>query len=135
MKIYVFVRLFCQCTGLWGGYVTSNKKVYLLVSDGTGSAADGFAALLKENNLATLIGSNTGGEGLADSFMMDSLPNSGLVFIYTYSIAFGCDGLNNSVYGTSPDVYVNMSVDGFNKNSEMKKRTRPIHLRKPPKMG
>lgn len=110
-----------QKTLKFNGAATSNKKVYLLVSDGTGSAADGFAALLKDNNLATLIGSNTGGEGLADSFIVDSLPNSGLVFIFTYSIAFGCDGLNNSVYGTSPDVYVNISVDGFNKSFEIKK--------------
>lgn len=95
------------------GNSDSDKIVYVLTSNATGSSADSLAAFLKNNGLAQIIGDNTGGEGLTYSFMADSLPNSRLVFIYTPGKAFNSDGTVNSVYGTSPDIYAEHTYDGY----------------------
>ena len=69
--------------------------------------------MIKEKKLGTIIGTNTYGEGLADSFKCSSLKNSGLVYIYFPSLSYNEDGTNNSLYGTSPDVYIEQSKDSF----------------------
>lgn len=95
------------------GNAEHDKNVYLLTSSATGSSADALAAFLKSCGLAEIIGYNTGGEGLTYSFKADSLPNSGLVFIYNPGKAFNPDGTVNSVYGTSPDIYAEQTYDGY----------------------
>lgn len=96
------------------GKSSSIKKVCLLISEETGSAADSFAALIKEQKLGLLIGNNTGGEGLAGSFISDVLPNSKLVYVYMPSKALNKDGTDNSTYGTAPDVYSGFSAEEYN---------------------
>lgn len=91
---------------LTGGATAKNADVYVLISNGTGSAADTLASVLKENDAATLIGCNTGGEGLMSSFLVDYLPESGVVFTYTPERSVNRDGTDNSAYGTSPHYYV-----------------------------
>ena len=81
-------------------------NIYILISGNTASAADKFVAIMKDNELATLIGTNTSGEGRMHSFLADYLAESGLVFIYMPSLAFNADGSNNAVHGTSPNIYV-----------------------------
>lgn len=100
------------------GAAEKEKEVYVLIGPETGSAADGFAAALKDTS-ATIIGSNTGGEGLADSFVCDYLPNSGLVFTYMFGKASNADGTDNSTYGTAPDIYANISAEGYIKCQEL----------------
>lgn len=91
---------------LIGGKNDKNYSVYVLTSWRTGSAADTLANILKENDLATLVGNNTGGEGLMKSYLVDYLPESGIVFTYMPELAFNEEGKNNGVYGTSPHYYV-----------------------------
>lgn len=69
--------------------------------------------MVKENQLDTIIGLNTLGEGLADSFYYGSLKNSRLVYIYSPSLSYNEDGTNNSLYGTSPDIYIEQAKDSF----------------------
>ena len=94
---------------LKGGNCIS-RNVYILTSGETASAADNLAATLKDNSAAVLIGTNTGGEGKISSFLMDSLSESGLAYIYMPELTFNSDGSNNAVYGTSPDIYVREGI-------------------------
>jgi C-terminal processing protease CtpA/Prc len=93
--------------------------VYILTSPVTASAADHFVSVVKDNNLATIIGTNTAGEGMMGTLFMDSLPNSKLVYLYTPAKAFNSDGKDNSTFGTAPDIYAELSVSGFEKKQQL----------------
>lgn len=108
----------CYCSKVsynYEGKATHNKTVTILVGIGTGSAADRFVSDMKKNNLVTVVGNNTGGEGLAYSYNMISLPNSKLAVVYMPGGAKNPDGTDNSVYGTVPDYYINQSIDDYYK--------------------
>jgi C-terminal processing protease CtpA/Prc len=79
----------------------------------TGSAADRFVSDMKKNNMVTVIGNNTGGEGLANSYNMVSLPNSKVLLVYMPGGAKNPDGTDNSLYGTAPDYYVTQSIEDY----------------------
>jgi C-terminal processing protease CtpA/Prc len=100
-------------TRKYKGKQKQNKNVIILTRMNTGSAADRFVSDMKKNNMATVIGNNTGGEGLASSYNMVSLPNSKLAFIYMPGGAKNPDGTDNSLYGTAPDYYVTQSVEDY----------------------
>lgn len=89
------------------------KKVVILTSSITASAADGFVSLVKKNKLGTVIGNNTNGEGLAGSYHVDICPESKLVFSYMPGGAKNPDNTDNSVIGTAPDIYVTQTIDEF----------------------
>ncbi|MBR2674131.1 MAG: hypothetical protein IKE52_01560 [Mogibacterium sp.] len=99
------------------GRIDHNKNVIIITSCGPGSAADRFVSDLKNEELAVLVGNNTGGEGLGFSFMAESMPNSGLIYIYMPCGAQNPDGTDNSVYGTAPNYYVSQSKDDYIKAS------------------
>lgn len=103
----------------YNGESAYQPNVYILINNGTGSAADGFVSALKNSSAVTVIGENTAGEGLADSFICNYLPNSGLVFIYMYGQAYNSDGTDNSLYGTAPDIYSFIDYDGYKKCGEL----------------
>lgn len=97
------------------------QNVYYLVNDETGSAADGYVAMIKQNKLGTIVGTNTGGEGFGSSCFLRCLENSNLPFIYFPSEP-NTEELNNAVYGTPPDKYIYQSVEGFYKRCDMRKQ-------------
>ncbi len=96
----------------YNGLNTYSPKVYVLTSKTTGSAADNFVAGVREYPETTIIGDNTGGE-MNGGHVIKSLPNSKLVFDFFPEIYFNKDGTNNSIYGTSPDVYSVLTKQGF----------------------
>jgi hypothetical protein len=98
---------------------SASRSIYYLIDSQTGSSADAFTAFIKEYDMGTIVGDNTGGEGLGDSFIAYSLKNSGFVFIYYPAVANNPDGTNNSVYGTSPDIRVMQSIDSFYRQREL----------------
>jgi C-terminal processing protease CtpA/Prc len=102
-----------KLTRQYKGKQKQNKNVIILTRMNTGSAADRFVSDMKKNNMATVIGNNTGGEGLASSYNMVSLPNSKVAFIYMPGGAKNPDGTDNSSYGTAPDYYVTQSVEDY----------------------
>ncbi len=102
-----------QITVEMEGMLENPKNVYVLSGKNTVSAADAFVSIVKDNELGMIIGSNSGGEGLSGTFMIDILPESYLVFCYNCSEAYNNDGTNNSIYGTSPDVYVQLSKENY----------------------
>ena len=102
-----------QITAEMNGMLESPKNVYVLSGKNTVSAADAFVSIVNDNELGMIIGSNSGGEGLSGTFMIDILPESYLVFCYNCSEAYNSDGTNNSIYGTSPDIYVQLSKENY----------------------
>lgn len=86
----------------------SLKNCIILTSHSTGSSADLFVNIMKnsENNV-TVVGENSAGEGMMGTFMTSHCKNSKLVYIYMPSKNTGF--INNSVYGTSPDIYCDFS--------------------------
>lgn len=92
----------------WKGNEELDKEynIYILISGETGSSADGFVGVLKENTSVTLVGTNTGGEGRMSSFLVDYLEESGLLYVYMPELGINADGSNNAVIGTSPHIYV-----------------------------
>lgn len=96
-----------------GRYEGPEKNIYYLVDDGTGSAADFAAMVVKNNNLGILVGENTRGEGGAQSFICDYLGNSGLVFIYYSAIMCSEDGEKMYTPGTEPDVHIAASYEDY----------------------
>ncbi len=95
-----------------------SPEVYVLVSGNTASAADNFTAVVSELDRVTVIGTNTGGEKLGGQ-LMDCLPNSRLVYMFTPSLQFNSDGTDNSLYGTAPDIYAELTVSGFMKRESL----------------
>ena len=79
-----------------------------LIDHTTFSSGDIFAYIAKQDGI-TLIGQNTGGEGVSGQILQHYLPNSKLIFAYV-------DGVNevypeDNYVGTTPDYYVESNWD------------------------
>lgn len=81
-----------------------NGDVFLLVDKAVFSAAEGMASFMKHSETATLIGEQTGGDGITLGVINDVMPNSGLVFTYTNTLGYAPDGSINAEKRTIPDI-------------------------------
>lgn len=86
--------------------INFNGKVYLLVDEGTGSAADNFAAFAKDTGFATLVGEPTSGTRANAHIPMVSLPISGFVVNYSRDLVLNADGTINMETKTTPHILV-----------------------------
>lgn len=77
-------------------------KVYVLIDEGTYSAAENFAFFSKQTGFATLIGEQTAGDAIGPDLF--SLPNSGYVVACSSGFFINEDGTSNAEAGTKPDV-------------------------------
>lgn len=111
------VKLKYECQGKGNG--VKDKKVYVLISNTTFSAADWAAAMLKEQTSAILVGTDTSGEGLGGTAFFDIMPNSKLTFMVQDSQSFNADGTDNSIYGTSPDIYISHTMESIERRNEL----------------
>ncbi len=68
------------------------------------SAAEGMASFMKHSGSATLIGEQTGGDGITLGIINDVMPHSGLVFTYTNTLGYAPDGSINEEKRTLPDI-------------------------------
>lgn len=101
------------------GKSTKRYNIYVLVSPVSLSAADRFAAIVKDSGLGTVVGAfNTGGEafGSPDAAVLEK---SGLYFYFTDYKYINPDGTDNSVYGTAPDIYVKLDENYIKKRDEL----------------
>lgn len=96
-----------------GKYFGESRNIYYLIDDGTASSADFAALTVKKNNLGTLVGENTRGEGGGQSFICDKLDNSGLVFIYYAAVSCDETGAGTYTPGTEPDVYISATYEDY----------------------
>ena len=80
-------------------------RVWVLVGEQVYSASESFAVFCKETGFATLVGSQTGGDGIGalDPIFLQ-LPNSGLLVQFTMMFGLNTDGSSSEEAGTTPDL-------------------------------
>lgn len=79
-------------------------KIWLLVDEGVYSSSEALAAFSKSTGFATLVGTQTGGDGLGMDPVFMVLPNSGLIVRYSALYGLNPDGSCNEEFGTTPDI-------------------------------
>jgi C-terminal processing protease CtpA/Prc len=80
-------------------------KIYALSDMGLTSSSAGFAMFCKNTGFATLVGSNSKGDGGGFNPIYTALPRSGLVMVNRVSYTLNEDGSCNAEVGTAPDIY------------------------------
>lgn len=85
--------------------------IWLLVSKTNYSSAEYAAMFSKGSGFATLVGTNTGGDGIGVDPAYIILPNSGVVVQYSMIYGVANDGSNSEECGTAPDVVVEKGKD------------------------
>ena len=93
------------------GNAAHDLKIYLLTSQTTFSTADIITRLCKEYDNCTVIGTNTGGEGVCGTILQCTLPESHFAFCYPCST--NTEYLDDSLYGTEPDIYIHYTADEY----------------------
>ena len=78
-------------------------KIWVLTNESNYSASDQFAYFCKVSGFATLVGAQTGGNGVGAQPCAMALPWSGLLIYYAPYLGFNPDGTCNGIYGTMPD--------------------------------
>lgn len=88
-----------------------NGKLWMLVSKNVFSSSEYAAMFSKATKFATLVGTETGGDGIGSDPLPIVLPNS--AFIIRYSPIYGTtpDGAGSQEFGTMPDI---LSKEGEN---------------------
>ena len=83
------------------------RKIWLLVSSKSHSAADQFAGFCRQTGFATVVGENTAGAGMSViSPIPIPLPKSGALILFDSTYALNTEGMSNAEFGTAPDIHV-----------------------------
>ncbi|WP_312939543.1 S41 family peptidase [Oscillibacter sp.] len=85
--------------------------IWVLVSEAVYSASESFALFCKDTGFATLVGTQTGGDGIGIDPIFLQLPNSGILVQFTALYGLNADGSSNEETGTTPDI---VSIRGEN---------------------
>lgn len=93
--------------------VNYTGKVWVIVDKHVYSSSDSFAAFCKKTGFATLVGTQTGGNGLGTIPLVAPLPNSGLLIRYECSSGYNDDGSCNAIVGTTPDIEIEPNQDAL----------------------
>ncbi len=83
----------------------TTAKRWVLINNGSFSAADALAHFCKDSGWATLVGTNTAGDGIGTASIFTRLENTGLLIRMNIGIGANADGTMNAVVGTAPDIY------------------------------
>lgn len=79
-------------------------KRWVLISRNSYSATETFANFCKTTGWATVVGTQTSGDGMHTSPIILLLPDSGLLVRMSDSVGENPDGTINAIYGTKPDI-------------------------------
>ncbi len=80
-------------------------RVWLLVGPMVYSASESFSVFCQATGFATLVGAQTGGDGIgALNPIMMRLPNSGILIQFTMMYGLNPDGSSSEEAGTTPDI-------------------------------
>ena len=90
-------------------------KVWVLTSDNVFSASDKFACFCKSTGFATIVGTQTSGDGLGSTPVLVLLPYSGVLVRFSAMAGENPDGSMNAREGTKPDILCGPTEDAFNK--------------------
>lgn len=93
-------------------------KIYLLTSTDTFSSGDIMTRLCKLYDNAVVVGTNTEGEGICGSPFNCYLPESHFAFVYVPTV--NIDYVDDSIYGTEPDIYVPRTYEEYSRRIELK---------------
>ena len=93
---------------------TGGFNTVLLVNEMCASMCDIFSGIMKDNNLATIVGTNTMGAG-GNVVMHMSAPNSGFIVNQTESLMVRKDGSYIENNGVAPDVVFDTISDSAKK--------------------
>lgn len=74
---------------------------------------ESFAAVAKNSEWATLVGSATRGDGVLMDLVLLDLPNSGLLIRFPLDMGLNADGTSNWENGTQPDVAIKDGEDAL----------------------
>lgn len=88
-------------------------KIYLLVDKYVFSSAEAFAVFAKSTGWATLVGTDTGGDGIGFDPVVVALPHSGLVVRFPCEMGVTPDGKPNEETATAPDIYVEQTYEDY----------------------
>ena len=77
----------------------------MLVGPAVYSASESFSVFCQETGFATLVGQNTGGDGIGslDPIFLQ-LPNSGLLLQFSMMFGLNADGSSSEEAGTMPEI-------------------------------
>ena len=80
-------------------------RIWVLVGPAVYSASESFAVFCQETGFATLVGQQTGGDGIGalDPVFLQ-LPNSGILVQFTMMFGLNSGGSSSEEAGTTPDI-------------------------------
>lgn len=81
-----------------------NGKIWILVSENVFSSSEYAAMFTKTTGFATLVGTQTGGDGIGSDPIPVVMPNSGLIVRYSPIYGITSDGTGSQEFGTTPDI-------------------------------
>lgn len=79
-------------------------KIWVLVDEYVYSSSESFSMFCKATGFATLVGTQTGGDGGGMDPLIFSMPNSGLLWRNSILYTLNPDGSNSEETGTTPDI-------------------------------
>lgn len=94
-------------------------RFWLLVDAGVYSSSEGLAQFCKETGFATLVGTNTGGDGGGISPIVQALPNTGICVQFSADNKLNPDGSCNEEFGTTPDYPIAQGGDALEECLEL----------------
>ena len=99
-------RYFCSEIAVKGfDAIHSDAKRWVLVDKTVYSSSEEFVCFCKATGWATVIGTQTGGDGLGFNPVLRLLPDSGLLIQFSMDAGENPDG-TMSIEGTVPDVFL-----------------------------
>lgn len=110
MDIFLKLSSTLRCTEVPDKF---HGKIWVLVDKYCYSATDMFACFCKETGFATLVGTETGGNGKGATPYLMALPYSGLIVEYEAYLSFNTDGTCNGISGTVPDIVTEEGSDAL----------------------
>ncbi|WP_105300370.1 S41 family peptidase [Anaerococcus marasmi] len=91
-------------------------NIYLMVDEGVYSSSETLASFCKETELAKLVGTKTGGDGIGFDPMQVDLPNTGYVLRFANNLGITESGSINEMDQTTPDIIVDSNYTYTTKN-------------------
>lgn len=107
MNMEDFADLDCYNLGFWNWapeYKLFDGRIWVLVSGNVYSSSESFAVFCKSTGFATLVGTQTGGDGIGSEPVVFPLPNSGIHVRYAPVYGTTLDGRSSEEFGTTPDI-------------------------------
>lgn len=93
--------------------IHNNARRWVLIDKYVYSASEEFSIFCKETGWATLVGNQTGGDGIGEQPIIVSLENTGLILTFSVCYGIGNDGVCNQSEGTKPDIQCSLDQNPF----------------------